>query len=172
MYHNQWTLLTKTYDIIDASLYSPSEVSSNVSEKRHYSNFIMSNTGDWELTAQIKSNNGFLALSTNSNAVETAQTQTRYIGIGANSTNAKLGALGYTNDIDNQIWVTNGSWSTSDYHDIKLTRQDDLYSFYIDGNLHASTTSVGFGNYTQLYIFSKVYNNRSFNMKNLIVKPL
>ena len=164
--------VSEIYSITDYEVYSPVEVSVTVYQQRILDNFSMLNNRDWEFSCQLKSNKGYITLCPSNNGIEDGQGNIRYIGIGANSSNLKLSALGYTTDIEGSIWHTNGSWSTSTFHNVKIVREGNTYGFYIDNVLHKSTSSTGFGAYTPLYLF--IINNTDGNsaIKDIRIKPL
>lgn len=167
-------LLIQTCDVEDCFGYAPTEQYYSGRDK-HFKllgdcNF--PNNVDWELTADLKTSRGFIIVSPFSNGEQTSITQLdKYCGIGQNTVNNLLSALGFTSDIENSIWYTTGTYGTG-YRSVKITKVDNTYSFYFDGNLHTTTTSQGFTAYTPLYPYIRIAGSGNAYVKNLKIKPL
>ena len=161
---------SETIIIEDCYIYNTTEIHKEGSQVmlRLIDDFNFPNTGDWECTYDLQTWKGFLALSPYS---QTDWSCDKYLGLGGNSSNKILCALGFTSDINNPIWYTTDAFGNG-YHSLKITRVGDVYNFYYDGTLITNTTSTGMGAYTPLYVYVRIDSNGGCEVENLKIKPL
>ena len=175
-------LLQETYAIEDLLKYAPTEIyqTGNKTHYKLFNDFTLSNSIDWEVSADLKTVRGFLCLTDWENA-ETLSTDTltRYIGIGSNDASSgnpvKLCALGFSPTVtDGTIWNTNGGAYGSDYINVKVKKVGNVYSFYFNNTLQASTTSTSMSTYSPLALYIRFGSRSSPNayIKNIKVKAL
>ena len=166
-------ILIQTYAISDCNLYRPTEIYKSGSDMQYkvFNDFSLVNTGDWELSYDLKTVKSYIALTPCSTETSTSGC-TVYTGLGANGSGARLCALGFSPTItDVSLWNTSGSFGSS-YVSCKITKVGNKYTFYYNGSELTNATSSDFSAQTPLYLVARLGGSGSVYVKNILIKPL
>jgi hypothetical protein len=127
---------------------------------------------NFELTFEIQSTGGTSSnehrLFIQPNSLYVSATQPRY-GLFVDN-RGTTGQFGYRNNGTTTSFGSTFSYSTNEYHTVKIVRSGNSLTFYFDDDLKATQTINYLDNYTDWNFYFHLWNNGTMKVRNITLK--
>lgn len=167
------TIISETYSISDRLLYDATEYNytgTGSATSVATNNKTWSNTGDWEVTADIKVTGN----SSRIDVVPPTEDRMHHFGIGKNSSGRLSTYVGKASSGE-ETQTHSQSISNNTYYTVKVVKEGTTVKFYFEGTLirtDSTTATSWIGNYDTESVKFTTWASKTVYMKNLSVKPL